>query len=97
MFEVHVFVGRAESAGIDATGYAQGERHAVLLYLRQEQGTDYSAEAAKCWLEQRSSVNAVFTRAAVARETQQTDFAEAYRKALEVGGAAIIYSTPLES
>ena len=96
MHEVHVFVGSAASLVAEATGHPVGERHAVLVFLRQLAATTHDFAGAEALLEAESWGNVALERGGTLGPVNDAgEFADMHRSALAKGGAIVVYSKPL--
>lgn len=95
MSEVHIFTGIATSLDQQVTNYPVGERHSLMIFLRQSIGSDHDWDAAEA-LVVAASWGEVDLKRGGTLTTEDTlgDFQEMYDTALSNGGAIVVYSEP---
>lgn len=95
MSEIHVFTGSAVSLS-SATGYSAGERHALMVFLRQPVGSDHDWASAETLVAAESWGEVLLERGGtVGPDSAIGDFSEMYQAALSNGGSIVVYSDPL--
>jgi hypothetical protein len=99
MFEIHVFLANATSSSMAATGFIGGDRHALILFKRQEAETDHDFEAADEHLVSQGWKNVEVTKAGTltpeSLNGKDVDFCNAYETALDAGNSIIVYRDPI--
>lgn len=94
-FEVHLYaaVAMAESA----ESHAAGQRHPMLVFLRQPVGTEHDLPAAAAVAESAGWVEVDFTKAGVlpaeAEPTMDEGFRTHYLAALDAGHSLLVYDS----
>jgi hypothetical protein len=96
MHEVHVFAGSAASLSEETTGYPAGERHALLVFLRQPAGSDHDWAAAEALVAAESWADVSLDRGGtIGPSSTLGGMTGMYDAAMANGGSIIIYSDPL--
>lgn len=94
-FEIHMYmaVARAETT----EKYPAGERHPVLVFLRQREHAEHDFSAAESVASEAGWAEVDFTKAGIlpaeAEETMEEVFRSHYRAALNVGKSLLVYET----
>lgn len=96
-FEMHIYKGTGCITEKSKSGYPIGEKHAILLFLKEDENSDYNlikAEetAFKTGLDQvEFSKSGKVSPDKIAGNTNE----DAYNSAVELGSALILYSDPI--
>lgn len=99
MYEMHLFLGTASAGQNSVGGYPAGERHAMLVFLRQPTNTEPDWERATSNVEETGWTNMDLQKASkVDPKTleKNPDGKRAYDEAMSKGKAMIIYTEPLK-
>lgn len=102
MVEVAFFLGEGRAGVENGLGYPVGEKHALILFLRQGKGAEPNFEAAKREMEKRGWKEVVLLRAAHAFRNVEglnslhPHAGASYEDALNNGFAAVVFSDPIE-
>jgi len=100
MYEVHAFRGEATIGGeYSVEGHEPGTRHAVIVFSRQQQGSDLDFALAARRAHDNGLLDVSFDDGgrlrAEAIGSMPPEFADAYRAALEQGYGVVVYSEPI--
>ena len=99
MPQVHIFIGSAAAGPTNRYSYPEGERHAVLIFSRQEEGTDFDWEEATGLATGRGWHDVEIKRGGIVDPGTFDDttqhLASAYEEALSEGNAMFVYSDPI--
>jgi hypothetical protein len=99
MHEVHAFRGEATIGGEYSFGYEPGTRHAVIVFSRQDSGSDLDFALAARRAHDNGLLDVVFDDGGKLKpeaiDAMPTEFANAYRSALEQGYGVVVYSEPV--
>jgi hypothetical protein len=99
MYEVHLFNGSAVATSACSGAYRPGDRHAVLVFLRQAQGTEHDWDVAEGELNSAGWTQVRFTRGGtVAAEnlTGSADYLQgAFEEAARNGFGFVVYEKPM--
>lgn len=94
-FEIHLYMAVAKAE--TATGYAVGECHPALVFLRQPEASEHDLPAAERVLLDAGWTEIDFTKAGTlpheAQEQMTEPFGSRYRSAVELGQALLIYDS----
>ena len=97
--EIHLFLGTASAGQNSKLGYPAGERHAILVFLRQPANTEPDWEQAKSYVES-SGWNRVDLQKASKIDPKtlanNRDGKNSYEEAMSNGKAMIVYSETSE-
>ena len=99
MYEIHLFLGTAAAGSKSDQGYPVGERHAILVFLRQPTNTEPDWKRATSLVEDSGWTNVDLQKASkVDPKTldQNPDSKKAYDEAMSNGKAMIVYSEPVK-
>ena len=95
MFEVHVFTGSAASSAA-STGYPPGERHALMIFLRQPGGSDHDWQGAEALVGAESWSDVSLERGGIVGSNSTLgNLAELHEAAMKNGGSFVVYADPL--
>ncbi len=97
--EIHLFFGIASAGQNSELGYPVGERHAILVFLRQPANTEPYWEQAKSYVEGEGWKKVDLQKASkVDPKTvdDNPDGKKAYEEAMSNGKAIIVYSDPVK-
>jgi hypothetical protein len=100
MYEVAVFLGQATADGKNAQGCAPGNRHAVVVFLRQEQGASPDFGLAEKELSHHGWVQIEFSKVvhdfpAENLNSVHPHAGASYEDALNKGFATIVFADPI--
>jgi hypothetical protein len=94
--EVHMFLAKASAINGKETAYPVGERHAMLVFICQEKGTDHDWERAETTISEARWNNAEFIKAGTLSSENLNGkdqvVVDSYESALFKGSAILIYS-----
>ena len=97
--EIHLFFGIASAGQNSKLGYPVGERHAILVFLRQPANTEPDWEQARSYVEG-AGWNRVDLQKASKVDPKtldnNPDGKKAYEEAMSNGKAIIVYSDPVK-
>ena len=92
-----MFQGDATSRSQDVTGYPVGEKHALIVFLKQPEGSDHDWAAAEAIVAAAYWSNITLRRAGTLNgDSPRGDLTESYQAALSSGSAIVIYTDPLQ-
>ncbi|MGH9872877.1 MAG: hypothetical protein ACRD9S_10475 [Pyrinomonadaceae bacterium] len=97
--EIHLFFGIASAGQDSRLGYSAGERHAILVFLRQPANTEPNWEQAKSYVEGEGWNKVDLQKASkVDPKTlvDNPDGKKSYEEAMSNGKAMIVYSDPVK-
>jgi hypothetical protein len=96
MVEIILFLGTATANEDNPHGYSAGEKHAVLLFLRQDKGSAPNWSKAKTSLGEKGWSDIVLSEASPiapgALSSFHSDALASYKDALKDGFAALVFS-----
>lgn len=99
MYEVHMFQAVATATASTEGPYRPGDRHAMLVLIRQTSGSDHDWAEAEARVTNAGWSGVTFARAGTLTSEKlngkDEDFLEAYEHALNEGRAIIVYSDPV--
>jgi hypothetical protein len=99
MYEVHAFRGEATVDGANSHGYEAGSRHAVIVFSRQEPGSELDFALAARRAHDNGLLDVSFDDGGRLRpeaiKAMPPEFADAYQAALAQGYGVVIYSEPV--
>jgi hypothetical protein len=99
MYEVHLFNGSAVATSVCAGAYKPGDRHALLAFLRQAEGTDHEWDVAESNLNSAGWTQVQFTQgnAVVAEDLAgSADYLQgAFERAAQDGFGFVVYEKPM--
>jgi hypothetical protein len=99
MFDVHLFQATAKAGTATPGTHRPGDRHAMLVFIRQDRGTEHdwaAAEAGVCeagWTE--VSITRGGTLSAETMNGKGADFVDAFEYAMNGGCGLIVYADPV--
>jgi hypothetical protein len=97
--EIHLFFGIASTGQNSKLGYPAGERHAILIFLRQPANSEPDWEQAKSYVEG-AGWNKVDLQKASKVDPKtlddNPDGKKSYEEAMSNGKAMIVYSEPVK-
>ena len=100
MVEVTLFLGNAVAEPGNIQSYPPGEKHAVIVFVRQQKGTPPDFEAAAKTLEQKKWSRVSLSQAALISvenlNSVHPHAASSYEDALKTGSAALVFSDPIQ-
>lgn len=100
MYEIHAFRGEATIGGeYSAEGHEPGTRHAVIVFTRQEAGSELDFALAARRAHDNGLLDVSFDDGGRLRPeaipSMPPEFADACRAALEQGYGVVVYSDPI--
>ncbi|HEX4873058.1 MAG TPA: hypothetical protein VFV27_12165 [Nevskiaceae bacterium] len=99
-FDMHLFSAVARSADPARSHQPQGQRHPLLLFLRQPPGQDHDFDRAAALVAAAGWDEVDFTRAAVlpadAAEQPVEPYHGCYLDAVRLGHGLLVYATPVQ-
>ena len=96
MSEVHVFTGSAASLSEERTGYPIGERHALLVFLRQAVDSEHDWATAEALVAAESWGDVSLERGGtIGPSSTLGEMTDMHQAAMTNGGSIIIYRDPL--
>ena len=100
MYEIALFLGQATAEVENGQGYAPGDRHAVVVFLRQEKGAAPDFALAERELSHRGWAKITFSKAVHGFSVENLNSVHphagsSYEDALLNGFAAIVFSDPI--
>lgn len=100
MDEVHIFMAVAKASAGNELGYASGQKHALLIFVRQPYGSDHDWTRAE-EIATNSGWSDVDISKAGSIESENVNgkdeiISASYEEALEAGSSIIAYSDPVE-
>jgi hypothetical protein len=99
MYEVHAFRGEATIGGEYSFGYEPGTRHAVIIFTRQDQGSELDFALAARQAHDNGLIDVSFDDGGKLRpeaiSSMPAEFANAYQSALDQGYGVVVYSEPI--
>ena len=99
MFDVHLFQSVAKASATTSGAYRPGDRHAMLVFIRQHRGTEHNwAEAEDGareagWAE--ISMSRAGTLSAENLNGKSQDFVGAFEHAMNGGCGLVVYADPV--
>lgn len=94
--EVHIFLGTAIIAEDHTSNYPIGEKHAILLFLREDIGSEYNLTRAKEIIRSCKLKMPEFTKIGRLDPNRISDkHRDCYKEALESGSALVLYADPI--
>jgi hypothetical protein len=98
--EAYVFSANGRAAASNEFGYPSGEKHALLILLRQRPGSEADWIAAEITATVRGWYELVFSETSTVPPENLTGLREraleAYRRAMENGSALVAFADPIE-
>ena len=98
MYEIHLFLGIAAAEETSKSAFPAGERHALLVFLRQPIGSDHYWSLAESCLEDAGWAQVALQKAStVDRSVLEIEptAQSAYEDAMARGSAIVVYSDPV--
>ncbi len=99
MYEVHAFRGEATVDAANTLGYEAGSRHAVIVFSRQEPGSELDFALAARRAHENGLLDVSFDDGGRLRpeaiNAMAPEFTNAYQTALAQGYGVVIYSEPI--
>ena len=99
MFDVHLFQAIARASAATSGAYRPGDRHAMLIFVRQDRGTEHNWAGAEDgareagWFE--ISINRAGTLSAENLNGKGEGFMGAFEHAMNGGCGLIVYADPV--
>ena len=94
--EIHLFLGSGCITTESKTTYQVGDRHPILLYLKQPKNSEFDETKANKLVNESGLNQIEFSKAGVLDISKVTDKnKEYYDSAMRVGSTLIIYSDPI--
>lgn len=94
--EVHIFLAEASALEGNQSGYPKGERHAMLVFVNQNEGTEHDWETAENTIKEANWNNVDISKAGTLSSEnlngKDQTFINFYESALFKGSAIWIYS-----
>jgi hypothetical protein len=102
MYEVAVFLGQATAEDKNSQGYAPGNRHDVIVFLRQDKGASPDFALAEKELSRRGWAQVAFSKAVHDFPVENLNSVHphagaSYEDALTNGFATIVFAAPIAS
>lgn len=94
--EVHVFLAEASALDGNVSGYPKGERHAMLVFLNQNENTEHDWENAENIIKEAKwndiEISKAGTLSSEGLNGKDQKFIDSYESALFKGSAILIYT-----